>query len=370
MSSFSTWPSPPHSSLPDHRYSTLGANQLPSSYASCRPSSGGQGGSYGGFDWPAGDLYSASSACPQNSSINGVPLGSLGYGLSNWSSNEVERDRDILVAHSPVSQHSHRSLASLGNAKFSPPLGDIGGVMGDQSGSASGRLTSFDESRPWIWTEKDADRKEYYAPYPLLGGLETTPAYQIGGRGYCGSNYEQGMGNQPIQCLITGCRTKKAFGNQQAFQAHVRNVHCDKLWECPEEDCMLAFRNRTDLKRHKQSIHDKEKPYRCQRPNCRARAKAFSRKDKLQHHDRKYHSNFKCWFCSLDPRFEQWFEDQQELWDHTNKKHSEWHQQGEQYPSYPPLAPGYSIYGPLHERGTFQVPPASVDFTTAEEGGT
>jgi hypothetical protein len=128
--------------------------------------------------------------------------------------------------------------------------------------------------------------------------------------------------NSTLKCPL-GCRTKRGFRDQESFEAHVRGVHAVAIWKCLIPGCPNPgpYPNRHDLKRHTNVKHRSRKPYKCTRPNCRARAKEFSRKDKLKDHDRKHHSEFKCWFCSQNPRFERWFETEAELYQHTINDH-------------------------------------------------
>jgi hypothetical protein len=75
------------------------------------------------------------------------------------------------------------------------------------------------------------------------------------------------------------------------------------------------------LKRHSETKHKDKKPFKCERSLCTRKVKAWPRKDKLKLHNSKYHSNYKCFFCSQSPGHECWFDTESELWLHTIAGH-------------------------------------------------
>ena len=128
---------------------------------------------------------------------------------------------------------------------------------------------------------------------------------------------------EPKPCLLEGCRSKHLFPTPQSFSSHLKNVH-EKAVFCPEPYCTFGkpFANNTDLKRHVNTIHKEKKPFKCERQHCHRKVKAWPRKDKLRLHNQKHHSNFRCFFCSEDPRHQRWFDTASELFAHNISDHS------------------------------------------------
>lgn len=132
----------------------------------------------------------------------------------------------------------------------------------------------------------------------------------------------ESMWTGPTPCFLKGCRSKYLFQTSRSWYSHVKNVH-KKALLCPKPGCphTAPFANNTDLKRHIETKHEDKKPFKCEIPRCSRKIKQWSRKDKLKLHNRKYHSNFKCFFCSQNPRHERWFDASSELWEHTISDH-------------------------------------------------
>jgi hypothetical protein len=322
--SLSTWSASPYTSPSDCQYSSPNAAQPGSSQSSNITSPHDYGG-------PCPRCYQFNCICYVNSyfddpfpncrqdvsSAAGV-YESDEYGSPSWSRSNSE----AVDGTSAAGSQNDRG-GSTGMNQYSPRPGDVGISTGN-----SFRPLSVDP------TISDAPNNGYGVGYVVGGAGDGSDGWasedrdgrlsnQTDGRRRSGSEQDEGYGL--IQCSL-GCRCKRGFKNQQSFEAHLRNVHYDKIWGCQVENCPRPgpFSNKTGLERHTRTAHDSAKPFRCQRPNCSARAKAFKRKDKLKDHDRKHHSNFKCFYCSQDPRLERWFEYEREFWEHTNEKHFGW----------------------------------------------
>ncbi|KAK1724313.1 uncharacterized protein BDZ83DRAFT_720005 [Colletotrichum acutatum] len=81
------------------------------------------------------------------------------------------------------------------------------------------------------------------------------------------------------QCQVAGCG--KLFSRSYNYKAHL-DTHDDKReypFPCPVADCNKRFVRKTDLQRHNQSVHMKEKNHRCD--YC---GRLFARKDTLRRH--------------------------------------------------------------------------------------
>ncbi|KZL65054.1 epithelial zinc-finger EZF protein [Colletotrichum tofieldiae] len=81
------------------------------------------------------------------------------------------------------------------------------------------------------------------------------------------------------QCQVKGCG--KLFSRSYNYKAHL-DTHDEKReypFPCPIADCNKRFVRKTDLQRHNQSVHMKEKNHRCD--YC---GRLFARKDTLRRH--------------------------------------------------------------------------------------
>lgn len=78
------------------------------------------------------------------------------------------------------------------------------------------------------------------------------------------------------ECTVDGCG--KLFNRSYNYRAHMETHDADRVhpFVCALPDCMKRFRRKTDLQRHHQSVHLKEKSHQCE--YC---GRFFSRKDTL-----------------------------------------------------------------------------------------
>lgn len=82
-----------------------------------------------------------------------------------------------------------------------------------------------------------------------------------------------------FQCEVKGCG--KLFSRSYNFKAHME-THDEKReypFPCMAEDCSKKFVRKTDLQRHHQSVHMKERNHKCD--YC---GRLFARKDTLRRH--------------------------------------------------------------------------------------
>lgn len=78
------------------------------------------------------------------------------------------------------------------------------------------------------------------------------------------------------ECTVEGCG--KLFNRSYNYRAHMETHDADRVhpFVCAVPDCTKRFRRKTDLQRHHQSVHIKEKSHQCE--YC---GRFFSRKDTL-----------------------------------------------------------------------------------------
>lgn len=80
-----------------------------------------------------------------------------------------------------------------------------------------------------------------------------------------------------FQCAIRGCG--KLFSRSYNYKAHMETHDTGRVYPfpCPIEDCNKQFVRKTDLQRHHQSVHEKQRNHQCDFCN-----KLFARKDTLR----------------------------------------------------------------------------------------
>ncbi|TVY64246.1 Transcriptional regulator prz1 [Lachnellula suecica] len=82
-----------------------------------------------------------------------------------------------------------------------------------------------------------------------------------------------------FQCQVKGCG--KSFGRSYNFKAHMETHDTSQNYQfpCPIKECHKRFSRKTDLERHHQSVHKKEKTFRCE--HC---DRCFAQEDILKRH--------------------------------------------------------------------------------------
>ncbi|KAL2069796.1 hypothetical protein VTL71DRAFT_14475 [Oculimacula yallundae] len=82
-----------------------------------------------------------------------------------------------------------------------------------------------------------------------------------------------------FQCSVNGCG--KLFGRSYNFKAHMETHDTSREYPfpCPMDACSKKFVRKTDLQRHHQSVHMKQRNHRCD--YC---SRFFARKDTLRRH--------------------------------------------------------------------------------------
>ncbi|KAE8453490.1 hypothetical protein EG329_010351 [Mollisiaceae sp. DMI_Dod_QoI] len=163
------------------------------------------------------------------------------------------------------------------------------------SGPYSGGLDTafYNDQPPMGWP-----KMEYGNP-PDLPGISSLPIphYDRGSespaRGSSGSQAQRRPNGVPrtrtrrltskedanFQCHVKGCG--KLFGRSYNFKAHMETHDASREYPfpCPVTDCNKKFVRKTDLQRHHQSVHMKQRNHRCD--YC---SRFFARKDTLRRH--------------------------------------------------------------------------------------
>ncbi|CAZ85717.1 unnamed protein product [Tuber melanosporum] len=87
---------------------------------------------------------------------------------------------------------------------------------------------------------------------------------------------------EPSEANFHCTKCGKYFSRIWNYNAHLEthNPHRPRPHVCPVDDCKKAFVRRTDLTRHQQCVHAKDKKFRCELCN-----NMFARKDTLRRHE-------------------------------------------------------------------------------------
>lgn len=126
--------------------------------------------------------------------------------------------------------------------------------------------------------------------YPGPGAAQTSTFLQNGPRSYRVARPKRQQRRLTtkeeanFQCEVKGCG--KLFSRSYNYKAHLEThePNRDYPFPCQEAGCTKKFVRKTDLQRHHQSVHLKERSHKCD--YC---GRLFARKDTLRRYD---HSNF------------------------------------------------------------------------------
>ena len=166
-------------------------------------------------------------------------------------------------------------------------------ILVSSAASFSGTLEAafYQDQHPLIWPKMD------YSPSHDLPSISSSPILSYGRRS---ESHVQDAPHTPrkipstiartrqprklttkedanFQCTIRGCG--KLFGRSYNFKAHMEthDARREYPFPCPMKNCMKRFVRKTDLQRHHQSVHMKQRNHRCD--YC---SRYFARKDTLR----------------------------------------------------------------------------------------
>ena len=94
-------------------------------------------------------------------------------------------------------------------------------------------------------------------------------------------------------CNFEDC--KVMLSSKDSLSGHIRNMHKKKTsFECSQ--CLKKFKKRANLKRHNDAVHEKLKPFQCEKAGC---MKKFATKDWLKRHIKMFHLKDRPHVCLL-----------------------------------------------------------------------
>jgi hypothetical protein len=132
---------------------------------------------------------------------------------------------------------------------------------------------------PLSWTKTDGSAEQRTAQRYLEDGPDASKQRRI--------STDATRSRQPrklttkeeanFQCQVKGCG--KLFGRSYNYKAHLETHDAGRVYPfpCPVEDCSRRFVRKTDLQRHNQSVHMKQRDFKCD--FC---SRFFARKDTLR----------------------------------------------------------------------------------------
>ncbi|KAK2010274.1 hypothetical protein LZ32DRAFT_382202 [Colletotrichum eremochloae] len=201
---------------------------------------------------------------------------SISYGQSGHASSSLGpriKIEDVNDYGSGIDTSNYASQRSM----HTPYMADPGPY-----GSSHHHYLSDTQSPGWLKVEYGAD--QYYQNPPA--GEQALPSQEA-------KRAENVKYNRPkrsprkmtsfadaqYKCQVEGCG--KLFSRSYNYKAHL-DTHDERReypFPCPVADCNKRFVRKTDLQRHNQSVHMKEKNHRCD--YC---GRLFARKDTLRRH--------------------------------------------------------------------------------------
>ncbi|KAF5508958.1 Transcriptional regulator prz1 [Colletotrichum fructicola] len=142
-----------------------------------------------------------------------------------------------------------------------------------------------DTSSP-AWSKTELDAEHYYQHQTPLGDSSASGSHHGSKRAEIKPNRPKRsarrmttVADANYQCEVKGCG--KLFSRSYNYKAHLE-THDEKReypFPCPVADCNKKFVRKTDLQRHNQSVHMKERNHKCD--YC---GRLFARKDTLRRH--------------------------------------------------------------------------------------
>ena len=229
---------------------------------------------------PANPLESGNIS--QRSSFSSAPM------------SDVITQADSVHSYTPRIKMEEPTDFCTGSDTFvlSPPHHSQGLMSGPSALSGSLDATYYNEQAPIAWSKVDYSTLE-------LPSISSLPIPQYDRRSESQERVEVSSAaqrrvsnsvartRQPrrlttkeeanFQCTVKGCG--KLFGRSYNYKAHMETHDAGREYPfpCTQPDCEKKFVRKTDLQRHNQSVHMKQRNFRCD--YC---SRLFARKDTLR----------------------------------------------------------------------------------------
>lgn len=236
------------------------------------------------YSYPTGPLPVSRSPASSSRSKVTTTYPPIGGGSSLTPPRQPQRDH-ATHGYAHAVEGSQYPSPSVAHALYPPTMNDpsISSRISHLAGppSSSGVL---DDSRPdWHKTDRYVTDSGHLQQYPELGShslglLPMAHDAQVGGgtRPRRAPRKLTTKEDANFVCPVEGCG--KLFSRSYNYKAHME-THREKRdypFPCQVSDCTKKFVRKTDLRRHHQSVHVKERNYRCE--FC---GRCFSRRDTL-----------------------------------------------------------------------------------------
>ncbi|KAF4824646.1 Transcriptional regulator prz1 [Colletotrichum tropicale] len=158
--------------------------------------------------------------------------------------------------------------------------------MTEPSQYASPHQAYLSDTSSAAWSKTELDAEHYYQHQTPLGDSSASGSHHGSKRAEIKPNRPKRsarrmttVADANYQCEVKGCG--KLFSRSYNYKAHLE-THDEKReypFPCPVADCNKKFVRKTDLQRHNQSVHMKERNHKCD--YC---GRLFARKDTLRRH--------------------------------------------------------------------------------------
>ena len=230
------------------------------------------------------DIYEAHhSRSPNINASNPLPSGSISRPAGSSSRSAVSYTSATPVSEPLLSRVKLEHARDHGEgleASHYPSPGSIHTTYATDSASYAGSTSGYVSDGQSSW--RTSDYQPGIDPY-YEGTAHNSHFVQDGRRSYRVERPRRAprrlttREEANFQCEVKGCG--KLFSRSYNFKAHME-THDEKReypFPCPADDCNKKFVRKTDLQRHHQSVHMKERNHRCD--YC---GRMFARKDTLR----------------------------------------------------------------------------------------
>lgn len=243
------------------------------------------------------DIYSTQTAEVTILPASPVPSGSTSQrsSFSSAPASEIFTQPGSIHSYTPrIKMEDHSEYTgSEGMLMSSPQLSHNLLVTSTSSYPGSLEATFYQDPAPMGWPKLEYTTVQ---DLPSISSLPIPPYDRRSESRERGSGSSQGHHKGPstiartrnprklttkedanFQCHIKGCG--KLFGRSYNFKAHMETHDASREYPfpCPLKDCSKKFVRKTDLQRHHQSVHMKQRNHRCD--YC---SRYFARKDTLR----------------------------------------------------------------------------------------
>lgn len=241
-------------------------------------------GTFSHYTYPSGPLPISRSPAPLSTSKMATAYPPIGVSSSSRTPRQLQRDH-ANHGYSHAVEGSQYPSSSIAHASYPPTINDpsISSQMRHMAGPTGSSGVLDDSASDWHKADRYVTDSDHLQQHPDVGShsaglLSMTHDAQAGGgtRPRRAPRKLTTKDDANFECGVEGCG--KLFSRSYNYKAHME-THREKRdypFPCQVSDCTKKFVRKTDLRRHHQSVHMKERNYKCE--YC---GRGFSRRDTL-----------------------------------------------------------------------------------------